>query len=402
MVKVINREALIEKRVKSNFATEAMVFSGSADQNLKDSKPVVYGDKILVPMKNGNWENSEGKIRLWNEIGELHKKINAAQAPSDDALTALLGKIFIDITRRAQEAPDMTSLIATEDTNLEFSETINMREIWPYRGKFKTISGSNDSVPLIEQALGEVDTVNMEIVALGWKDSLKNLLFNRLHSIEKVLQSVVSADTDYRNSKTVGVIVGATYVASQKQAADATEGATYDVKMYNTFRKAIKKIMGLKDIRTNRNIAVPSLAVLCNSADTWSIERVINGQLQSGGTGGTLNSINTSALPIAQIIEYNQGINDGFTWGKETLSFPGVTAGKCYLFVPREYFWVMNKRPLVMETGRGSVLQLSTEERAWYRAMTEYHKIFLGSSYPATAVGAGYGAVIEITLPTDT
>ena len=402
MVKVINREALIEKRVKSNFATEAMVFSGSADQNLKDSKPVVYGDKILVPMKNGNWENSEGKIRLWNEIGELHKKINAAQAPSDDALTALLGKIFIDITRRAQEAPDMTSLIATEDTNLEFSETINMREIWPYRGKFKTISGSNDSVPLIEQALGEVDTVNMEIVALGWKDSLKNLLFNRLHSIEKVLQSVVSADTDYRNSKTVGVIVGATYVASQKQAADATEGATYDVKMYNTFRKAIKKIIGLKDIRTNRNIAVPSLAVLCNSADTWSIERVINGQLQSAGTGGALNSLNTSALPIAQIIEYNQGINDGFTWGKETLSFPGVTAGKCYLFVPREYFWVMNKRPLVMETGRGSVLQLSTEERAWYRAMTEYHKIFLGSSYPATTVGPGYGAVIEISLPTDT
>ena len=402
MVKVINREALIEKRVKSNFATEAMVFSGSADQNLKDSKPVVYGDKILVPMKNGNWENSEGKIRLWNEIGELHKKINAAQAPSDEALTALLGKIFIDITRRAQEAPDLTSLIATEDTNLEFSETINMREIWPYRGKFKTISGSNDSVPLIEQALGEVDTVNMEIVALGWKDSLKNLLFNRLHSIEKVLQSVVSADTDYRNSKTVGVIVGATYVASQKQAADATEGATYDVKMYNTFRKAIKKIMGLKDIRTNRNIAVPSLAVLCNSADTWSIERVINGQLQSAGTGGALNSLNTSALPIAQIIEYNQGINDGFTWGKETLSFPGVTAGKCYLFVPREYFWVMNKRPLVMETGRGSVLQLSTEERAWYRAMTEYHKIFLGSSYPATTVGPGYGAVIEISLPTDT
>jgi len=83
------------------------------------------------------------------------------------------------------------------------------------------------------------------------------------------------------------------------------------------------------------------------------------------------------------------------------LSFPGVTAGKAYLFVPREYFWVLNKRPLTMETSRGSALQLSTEERAWYRVQSEFSKIFFGSSYPGTSLGAGYGAIVEVTLPTD-
>jgi len=401
MQKVFNRETIIEERLRNAHATHAVIFEGNASDNLHaqgNPKKIVNN---IVKMTNANYVCSEGYHKLWNEIEDIQKRCNAAQAPSSADLVALLGKVFIDITRRAQEAPDLTSLLATEVTNFEFSETVNTNEFWPYRGKFKEIAGTNDSVPLIEQSLGEVDTVNMTIRALGWKDSIKNMLFNKVYNMQKVIQAVVDADTDQRNSLTVGKIVAATYVASQKQAADATSGATYDVLMYNTFRKAIKKIRGLKDYRTDRPIAVPSLAVLCNSADSWSISRAIGGQLQTGGTNGTLTTINASALPINQIIEYDGGINNGFAWGKEIMSYPGVTAGKAYLLVPREYLWVLNKRPLTMETGRGSVLQLSTEERAWYRVQAEFDKIFFGSSYSGTALGASYGAVLEVTLPTD-
>ena len=240
----------------------------------------------------------------------------------------------------------------------------------------------------------------MEIMALGWKDSIKNMLYNTLHNMQKVLEAVVDAHTDMRNSKTVGVIVGATYVATQKQAADTTASTTFDEKMYATVRKAIKKLKGLKDIQTDRPISVPSMMLLCNSANTWDIERVVNGQLDQNGAAGARGN-NRQSLPIASIVEYDRGITDGFIWGKETLSFPGVTAGKCYLFVPKEYLWVGNKRPLTMETGRGETLQLSTEERAWYGVQGEYTKVFLGSSFPGTSVGAGYGAIIEITLPTE-
>jgi len=399
-LKILNRDGLIDERLKNQDVSHSVLFRGDAQYNKSVATPEKFQENF-IQMKSRKWVNSEGYIKLWDEIGKLQYKMNAAQAPTAAELEALLGKVFIDITRRAMESPDLTSVIATEVTNFEFSETVNLREIYPYRGDFKEIKGTNDSVPLIEQTFGETDSVDMTIRALGWKDSLKNLLFNKIHNMQKVLQSVADADTDKRNSLTVGAIVGATYVASQKQAADATSGATYDVLMYNTFRKAIKKLRGLLDYRTARKIAVPRISILCNSYDTWSIERVIRGQLTTGGANGTLTTLNLQGLPISQIIEYDQGINDGFDWGKETLSYPGVTAGKCYIFVPNEYFWVLNKRPLTMETGRGSVLQLSTEERAWYRVQAEFNKIFLGSSYAGTALGAGYGAIIEVTLPTD-
>jgi len=411
-IKVLNREGLIEDRLKNKTATHVALFRGNGEKNRSAATAEIMNE-LIVEMPNNHWVDSKGYFDLWDEIHQLQDEllkspetaskrtapVDAAQAPGASVLEQLVEKIFIDITRRAQESPDLTSQIAMEETNFDFPETVNLRNILKYRGKFEQITGANDSVPLIEQNLAETDTFAMVMQAIGWKGSLKNLLFNSLHDMQKVLQAVVDADTDLRNSKTVGVIVGATYVASQQQAADATSGATFDAKMYNTLRKAVKKVRALKDIQTGRAIAVPSLTLLCNSVDRWDIERVIMGQLGSGN--GTISGQNMQALPINTIIEYDRGINDGFTVGKKTISVPGVTAGKAYLFVPREYFYVGTKRPLTMETGTGSVLELSTEERAWYRVQGEYYKAFLGSSYPATSVGAGYGAIVEITLPTE-
>jgi len=372
--------------------------------NLKNPVNTAIGEQIVVEMPNNHWVGSEGYHTLWAEIGELQKKakaemaVNAAQAPSTTTLEELVQKYFIDITRRAQESPDLTSMIATEVTDFEFPETVNVRNLLDYIGKMETMSGNNDSVPLIEQNFGNTDTFGLSILGVGWKDSLRNVLYNSLHTLEKVNRAVVACDTDARNARTVGVIVGATYVASQQQAADST-GTTYDAKMYNTMRKAIKKLRGLKDHQTGGKIAVPSISLLVNSADTWDIERVVNGQLGSGD--GTYSGSNMASLPIDNIIEYDHGITDGKTWGKKTLSFPGVTQGKAYLFVPKETFFVANKRPITMETGSGETLQLSTEERAWYRVQGEYYKDFLGSSYPSTTIGAGYGYIIEIALPTE-
>ncbi|MCK4816904.1 hypothetical protein KA005_14130, partial [bacterium] len=367
MVKIINRETIKDLRVKQNRSDLVQIFQGDKKLNLSSGDPKFHGEAVVVPMKNSNYVNSAGYHKLWNEIKELREKYNAAQSPSAATLEALLGKVFIDITRRAQEAGDLTSFFATEINDLEAAETINTRYIKKYIGEMGLIAGSNDSVNLIEQNLATTDTFDLAIYAIGWKDSLKNMLFNKLHEMQKVNQAAVDADTDRRNAAIVGTIVGATFVASQKQAADATSGATFDILMYNTLRKGVKKLRGLKDPQTGRKIAVPKISILCNSANTWDIERVINGQLTNGGATGTLTTQNAQALPIANIIEYDQGITDGFVWGKKTLDFPGVTAGKCYLFIPLEYLWVVNKRPLTLETGVGSTLQLSTEERAWYR-----------------------------------
>ncbi|MGE4526574.1 MAG: hypothetical protein AB7D24_11895 [Sphaerochaeta sp.] len=398
---VFDQDGLKEYRLKNKMATNVAIFSGKAEENLK-GKSEIIGKELIVPMTNTVWEGSEGHAKLWGEIKELQAKAakematNAAQAPSSATLEELLQKVMIDITRRRQESGDLTSLIATEIVDFDFPESITLRELYEYVGEMQEISGANDSVPLIEQAFGATDTLVMKILAIGWKDSLKNLLFNKLRDIEKANKAAVNAYTDKRNAATVGVIVGATYHATQKQAADATVGATYDVLMYNTMRKAIKKIRGLKDPQTKTKIAVPSLTLLCNSADRWDIERVINGQLGSGN--GTITGSNMQSLPIDTIIEYDHGILDGKKWGKKTLAYPGVEQGKAYLFVPREAFWVATKRPLTMETGRGTVLQLSTEEKAWYGVQAEHYKQFLGSSYPAAGT-TGEGFIVEISLP---
>ena len=400
---VLDQDGLKEYRLKQKMATNVAIFSGNAAENVKGQTEII-GKELIVPMTNSVWEGSEGHAKLWGEIKDLQAQAkkematNAAQAPSATTLESLLQKVIIDITRRRQESGDLTSLVATEITDFDFPEVITLRELYDYVGEMQEVSGSNDSVPLIEQALGVTDTVSMKILAIGWKDSLKNLLFNKLRDIEKANKAAVNAYVDKRNAATIGTIVSATYHATQKQAADATANATFDALMYNTLRKGIKKVRGLKDPQTKLPIAVPSLTLLCNSADRWDIERVINGQLGSGN--GTITGQNMASLPIDTIIEYDHGILDGKTWGKKKLSYPGVTQGKAYLFVPREAFWVAVKRPLTMETGRGSVLQLSTEEKAWYGVQGEHYKQFLGSSYPAAGT-TGEGFIVEITLPTE-
>lgn len=406
-VKVVNRQNYKEHLAEQNKADVSYIFRGGAKENL-EAKTAEVRKKIIVPVKKENWTDSAEMARLYDDLEKDQAKLkslvkqNAAQAPTTAQIEAILGKMFIDITRRAQEAGDLTGMFAREVTDLNADKTVTVVDYLKYRGMFKQMSGTNDSVPLIEQNLGNTDTFSNVLYGIGWKDSLDNVLYNRAHTMEKVNQAAADAYVDLRNSKTIGRIVGdITFVATQKQAADSTSSSTYDMKLYNTLRKAVKKLRGLKDPQTGRKINANRIYLLCNSNDTWSLERVINGQLTNGGANGVLTTQNAQALPIQTIVEYDYGINDGFDWGKQEMDFPGVTQGTCYLYVPQEYFLSLTKRPLTLETGSGSVLQLSTEEKAWYTAFGQHDVDFFGASHDTDPAAAGQGAILEVTLPTD-
>lgn len=343
-------------------------------------------------------ESAKDTETLRFEMEQLRYKVtNAAQAPTNAEIEAFWGKFFIDVTRRAAESPDLTSVIAQESVNFEFPETVNLRDLEKFRGVMKVVSGANDGVSLIEQNTGNVDTLSLTIKAVGWKDTIKNMLYNKFFTTDKVVQAAVDADVDERNLATAGVMIGATYDDSQTQAAVSTSGLTLDEKTYETVLAAVKKLRALKDPQTGRKISAPQINILCNSADTWQLENVIRGQLNGDGSG--VRAANRPALPIAAIVEYDQGINDGFTVGKETVSRPGVTAGTFYLYVPGVLL-VATKRPFTMETGKGSVLELSTQEYAWYRVQGVYSKTFLGSSFTGTSLGDGYGYTVKASMPT--
>lgn len=416
MVKIFNARTMAEKKVNERQVTVVDMFKGNAAQNLDGKGAESIGRLSIVP-SHANYNGTEAEAKVMADIevlqgmskanaeaklsAEDRKKLNAAQNPGQTAIEALIGAVYMDITRRNQEGGDLTSQFATEMNDANADATVRVNQFYKYVGKMKTVSGSNDNVPLIEQKLGETDNFDLDIKAVGWKGSLKNLLFNKVYDVAKVNQAASDADVDDRNSAIIGTIVNTTFTTLQSQAADTTTDATHDVLMYNTLRKAIKALRALKDPQTDRKIAVPKIAILCNSYDTWDIQRVINGQLMNGGGTGAISTVNATALPIAEIVEYDQGITDGYVYGGETLDFPGVTAGTCYMFVPKEYLYVMNKRGLTLETGMGSVLQLSQEEKAWYRVYGAYFKDFLGSSFSGTSLDDGYGAIVKVTLPTD-
>jgi hypothetical protein len=400
-MKIYNSATLTEERKEvAKKVNSVLAFKGDrkANYHCKDHRQLA--ERFNVTENSDDLEALRYRVMNVAKSPEEATRIvrNAESAPGYAEIDAFFGKFFLDVTRRALEAPDLTSLIAREETNLDFAEVINLRDVLKFRGEMSTISGENDAVPLIEQHTGNVDTLSLAIKAVGWKDSLANMLWNRFMTMDKVVQAAVDADVDARNAAIIGAIVAATFVASQKQAADGTASQTLDEHTYNTFVNAIKLLRGLKDVQTGKKILVPSISILCNSADTWQIENVIRGQLN--GNGSSARASNRPGLPIANVIEYDGGINNGVVLGKKTLSYPGVTAGKCYIFVPGVAL-VANKRPLTMETGMGSVLELSTEERAWYRVQGTYLKDLLGSSHnPAAGGAAGFGAIVEVTLPT--
>ncbi len=410
-MRIVNKESLQIEKVQNK---ETQVFS--LYPNGMDSSVSAHGvDAILhndVEMTAPKWVGSAGYNKLWNEIGSVAKRLkshmengrltNAAQAPAQSEINEFVSKIFLDITRRRMTEADLTTEVATEITNPDFQREVFLNTMLPYVGELQEIQATGDGVPLIKAATGSSDFLELKIYGVGWKTSLANMLFNPLHEMQKVTEAVANADVDLRNSKTVGAILGATYVAAQKQAADTTAGASYDTKLYTTLVNAIEKIKTLKTV-DGKAIKSSKLALLINSNDRWALERVSLGQLQSGSGTGIVASV-VHKLPIDSLIEYDEGITHGQVRGKTTLDFPGVEPGKAYLFVPKEAFWVANKRGLTMETGIGSVLELAVEERAWYRVQGEYTKHFLGSSAEGadavTAKNPAQGYVIEVTLPT--
>ena len=408
-VKIINKDYLDEvnknaaKPLAEGAKESAYRFSGTAFQNLKDTRNETV-TRIVLPAKVANQSTEELRRDAFEAYnagirapGDVVENSGGANSPSYAAIEAFFGKFFLDLQRTVKAPADLTTFIAREITDFGLPETVNARDVEPFRGAMGTVTGEGDAVPLIQQNTGNLDTFGLQIKAVGWKSSLKNVLFNPWYSMEKVIQAAKDADVDERNNQTAGAIVSTTYAASQKQCPNTDTALTIYEKRYQTLADAIKTLRGLKDIYTKRKIAIPQISLLCNSIDTWDLQNIINGQLDAIG-GGARGRVQPT-LPINNIVEFDQGINDGFTINKKVISYPGVTPGKCYLFVPGVMI-VANKRPLTLETERGNILDgLTQEESAWYRIMGTFGKQFFGTSFTGSSCGAGYGYVVEVTLP---
>lgn len=389
MALVMTAQEMAKRRFNSGVREIGAVYHGDQKDGFRGQE--VQGTSQVVGMGSERYVGTEGYNKIWNQISDIlgRAKRNAAQVPDD--LYSLINLIRMDLTRRRMQEQDYTDMLDIVDTNPAFGKSVALDEFLPYTAPFAEIRGSNDTVPLIEQKSGATGNVSMAMYAVGWKMSISDMLYNTLFDLQRVMDAVTRGYVGKRNDLSLGSIIGATFDASQKQAADATASATYDLLLYNTFRKAYKLLTSLKDPQTNQEIRAPRVVLVCHPTLVWSIERVIRGQLQA--KGGT--PINTESLPIDEIWPYR---GDVLYWGKETVTYSGCPTTKAYLLVPGVASHTLVKRGLTMNVGQGDVLSLAQEERAWYFVQGRYDTDFMGKTGGAAA---STGFVVEVTLPAD-
>ena len=403
MALILDKNALIKQRVENGYSEKAVAYIGTREENHKATVPEIANSNVIT-MASGAWEGSEGHAKVWNQIEDLHKKAkakNASMLPDDwSTLTDLLR---IDITRRRMQEADYTNIVNNEQMNDGFGKSVRLDEFLDAGAIFKTIYGNNDDVPLVEHKTGATGTVSMDLFAVGDKSSLQDVIFNPLYDIEKVMRAVTRGYVGLRNDRSVlGEMVKYTagaptayaggWDSGQQQAADTTSGASKEELLYNTLVSAYKKLLLLKDVQTKQTIETPSVYLAIPKGTEFAFNRAVNGQLNLGGKG---KPSNFEALTwIDAIIPYR---GDTIYAGKETKTYSGVASGYAYMFVPRVAY-TLTKRGLTMEMGRGSVLNLSQEERVWYGIQSEYSQEFFG--YTAGLGATGYGYCVEITLPT--
>lgn len=410
---ILTKDKLIKRRVANGEGIPSAMFYGKMDSQASAKADYVIksnGERLesRVIAASEKWENSEGYVRLWGEIEDLLKRVknqkerrvNLNQFPDD--YYDLINRIRIDITRRRIEQMDFTGLMTNELNNPNFSKSVDLLEFIPFAGAFEEIKGTGDNVPMLEQKTGARGSVPIYIYGLGHARTLEDELYNLdIFSLEKVNTAVARAHTAMRNDLCLGTLVALTNAGAWNafQQVPATTTGSLDRRYYETIRNAIRQLIGLLDCQTNQEIdASRMILIIGSNVIAWDLNRVLSGRILRGEN----EIINLEALPIDDVWIYK---GDTLNVGPRPHSYPGVPAGTAYLIVPGSAgapIWTLNKRQLTMEIGRGDVLQLARERRAWYFAQGEYQDEFLGSSGDLTIpTGQGYGYCVEIELPTE-
>ena len=400
MAKIIDAKTALQDKIDNGFAVSNKLYTGNINKNLtatSEEELVVPGSEMSLTIKNNSWKDTEAHNRVWNKIEDLWKRKKSNIATFDQsAYEELIDNIRIDVTRRRFQYLDLTTLIDDEITNPNFTKAVTLDEFLPYGAAFMPNNLRGEAVSLIDQKYGGTDTVTMAGYAVGWADTLENQLFNMdIFSMMKVNEAIARGYVGKRNDLSAGEIVGTTYNASQQVAAATTSGATPEELLYETLNDAIETLTNLKDPQTDQIITAANMSLLCYPGDVRRINRAINGQLNnSKGKNSNREPLNE----ISNIIPY---FGDTIYAGEKAISYDGVSKNTAYLYVPGVASWTLTKRGLTQELGSGSVLNLSTDQSAWYFVQTKYRNEFFGSSDSAILAdkGTGYGFIVEITLP---
>jgi hypothetical protein len=376
------------------------IFNGGAKEVLSGVAPLRYEEAFEVGTET--WMGSAARENVLREMRGFMERVrqyNVAGGTNgfdERTLDELVTRMQIDLLRQGDDLVDYTPLLFTERKDENVTEIANLLDYLPWVGKESVIDGSGDNVPLIQHKLPAQYTVNMEIRGFGDTVKFRELVFNPFYKTENIITSAARILADAKNHDAFGPIVGATYTTPFLQTKE-TSGASVDINMYLTIKKAIVKALSLYCLPIGKPNGTLKCEVflLINPLDRLRIEPVVNGNLaQAGGLQQY-----AGALPLDGIIPYAGGLNDGMKYGKETLSFPGVPQNSAFVFVKVDTYsgYRIVKQDETMEMAPGDIMSLTNEKRVWYR-IRGVHSDFVT---PKTEGGKNYGAVVKVELPDD-
>lgn len=352
-IPIFDEDKMRQRLVENKEMRIARVFGGTKEQNLESQEVRVF-NSVRARINTPAWSGSGQREAFMLETNSLRHKVQNEANPSSETIAQLVGRYYIDLIRQSDDMADYLPILSTIYNDPNMPKSVDLRDFLPFTGREKEMAGTNDSVPLIEEFLGKIITVPLKVKAFGHKTSLYQMVFNPIYTVDKVIKAAATIRVDSRNAEIIKPIVTATYPASHTQEFINEAGVSSDILRYKTLKAAHKKVLGLYSAlypQKKMGSMHPEVYVLCNSVDAPDIQALASGALSQLAV-----QFLVSPISIKGIIPYDGGIQDGFEWGKEVLSYPGCPEGECY-FVLKSPFTsaYLQKRDTTLEIGRAHV-----------------------------------------------
>lgn len=340
---------------KFDIAERSEMISNAVLTRIEDIKS--YGSAFDLPQPCMTLSESSKK----NVTMSVREMINKGVFMSSNSLPAdwqtLWDALRIDISIRKAALgtvrENFYNVISMPNSDKVFKAT----EFYPYGVVFEENNGEGQAITQGETRGGQVESIEHIIYAAGFTWTLLAELFQGSVDPQKISDSVMIGYNSKQDDLSISPIVAYSYSGAQQTSA-STVGTLRQELLYTTLENAIDDLADREDPITGRNIMADDLRVLAHPEDARHIQRVAT------GLPSTNERVYPALTEITGIVAYD---GESIPLRAKTVSYSGVTKGKCYLIKRNRYMNIGIKRSLTLEVDQQpDVKTLAREERAWY------------------------------------
>lgn len=302
-------------------------------------------EKIIKEMKDGK-SNGIG----WSDDFATGKVTLKEMITSEDGGKEFLEKITYDLYQGREDVPILYKSIYTTLTDANFPKTITANEMGPVQVVFlETLETEEVSFGVL--APGTKKVVEFKTYSAGIQYTEDMIEYNSTWEVSEISKSFGEAYNKLLNHLHLGPIVTASYTTTgggldaQKaaQKAGIQQLIAYDTSIAKTLRSALS-------VLPNGKILV------INSADQFALEDAIAGAMLADKSPAIVKR----RLSPNDFVVYD---GDSVTVGPKTYTYPGVTAGTCYLVSPnKKNFKEYIKHDLRVDSDNADLSRLIKEQ----------------------------------------